>query len=622
MNGGNNRRVLIVDDNRAIHDDIRKILCPASATNPEMDAIESSLFGDAAPAVESNPFSVASAYQGQDGLQAVVRARADDRPFAVAFMDVRMPPGWDGIQTTREIWKVDPEIQIIICTAYSDYSWDTMVSQLGHSDRVVVLKKPFDNIEVLQLAHSLTAKWELARQVQRRVDELDNLVAQRTEQLSSANKKLLEDISIQKQTELRLNIFAALGKHLSTAEDVHAAAQIIVNAADQLIGWDSCVCDLYSAADDRVHHVLNVDIVDGVKKECGVEHTNHKPSGLAQKAIHQGGQLILRENPVAAFTDSLPFGNKSRPSASILYVPIRDGVSVIGVLSIQSYKINAYDQPHLDTLQALADHCAGALNRIKTEEALRHAEQQLRQAQKMEAVGQLAGGVAHDFNNLLTVIIGNAQFISGDLEPGARETQECLAQLIDAANRAAKLTRQLLAFGRKQIVQAKPLDLNQLIPNLCTMLKRLIGEHIRLECTYAQNLPLVLADPSMIDQVIMNLAINSRDAMPLGGCLRIATQQVELDGSTCQPDGENRVGQFARISVSDTGSGISPKNLSHIFEPFFTTKDVGKGTGLGLATVFGIVKQHHGWVEVESELGLGTTFQIYFPALESEAKPI
>jgi nitrogen-specific signal transduction histidine kinase/CheY-like chemotaxis protein len=245
----------------------------------------------------------------------------------------------------------------------------------------------------------------------------------------------------------------------------------------------------------------------------------------------------------------------------------------------------------------------------------RNLENQLRQAQKMEAVGQLAAGVAHDFNNLLTVIQGHVslRLASPDLDP---EMTESLKQVLSAAERASALTSQLLAFSRKQIMQPRPLNLNELIDNMSQMLRRLIGEHIDLQCAHAAELPCVFADACNIEQVIMNLAVNARDAMLEGGHLTIRTSPVETDADYVWRNPEARAGSFVCLSVTDTGCGMDSLTKSHIFEPFFTTKDVGKGTGMGLATVYGIVKQHNGWVEVSSEIGQGTTFQIFLPITE------
>lgn len=245
----------------------------------------------------------------------------------------------------------------------------------------------------------------------------------------------------------------------------------------------------------------------------------------------------------------------------------------------------------------------------------RRLEEQLRQSQKMEAIGQLAAGVAHDFNNLLTIIQGNASLMLG--APGlSGEDASAIRQVIEAAERAAGLTRQLLMFSRKQIMRLASLDLNEVVGNMTKMLQRILGEDISLRSEYSPNLPLIQADAGMLEQVLLNLAVNARDAMPAGGQLVVKTSVVTWGVQDLEQHPGASAGPHICLSVADTGCGITPENLPRIFDPFFTTKEVGKGTGLGLATVYGIVKQHHGWIEVTSEVAKGTAFQIYLPAVE------
>ena len=239
-------------------------------------------------------------------------------------------------------------------------------------------------------------------------------------------------------------------------------------------------------------------------------------------------------------------------------------------------------------------------------------EAQLRQSQKMESVGQLAAGVAHDINNILTVIQGHAGLLLNAVPPGADSTRS-IKQISAAAERAASFIRQLLTFSRKQIFRSKILDLNAVVQNLRGMLPRLIGEDITLETHCQPDLPCIQADTGMVEQIVMNLAANARDAMPKGGKLVITTSAAEIDAAYVRQHPEARVGWFVCLTVSDTGCGMDHQVLRRVFEPFFTTKEVGKGTGLGLATVYGVVKQHHGWIEVQSEVGVGTTFKVFIP---------
>ena len=239
-------------------------------------------------------------------------------------------------------------------------------------------------------------------------------------------------------------------------------------------------------------------------------------------------------------------------------------------------------------------------------------EQQLRQSQKMQSVGQLAAGVAHDFNNVLTIIQGHSELVTTG-EKLSKSGLESLDQVRMAADRAAKLTQQLLTFGRKQFMQMEMLDINEVIQRVTQMLRRVLGENISLRCNLAPRLPAIDADVTMMEQVIMNLSVNARDAMPGGGSLTIGTVPVMVSRAYVERNPEAREGTFICLSASDNGTGIEPDKLNKLFEPFFTTKEVGKGTGLGLATVYGIVKQHQGWIEVESELGKGSVFKVYLP---------
>jgi len=443
-----NRRILIIDDTPAIHDDFRKILvCDEPAA---LEAAEAALFGTGTVTHTHPGFELHSAFQGQEALGMVKRAMAESRPYALAFVDIRMPPGWDGVETISQLWAVDPELQVVICTAYSDYSWDDIVQRFGNTDRLVALKKPFDNIEVLQLAHALTRKWQLAQEAEGRLIRLNFKLAQRSREVTAANKRLVQEIAERKAAE----------------------------------------------------------------------------------------------------------------------------------------------------------------------EMLRRTEEQLRQSQKLEAIGQLAGGVAHDFNNLLAVIRGNTELALMAPDGLSAEARDCLGQVTTAADRAANLTRQLLAFSRKQIMQSHPVDLNEVVGNLTKMLKRIIGEHIQLQCDYAPDLRPVQADGGLLEQVLINLVVNARDAMHHGGLLLITTAARILKPTEVEHHPDTRPGEFVTLRVRDNGVGIAPTDLPHIFEPFFTTKEVGKGTGLGLATVYGIIKQHQGWVEVDSEPGAGSTFTIVLPAAD------
>jgi signal transduction histidine kinase/CheY-like chemotaxis protein len=259
-------------------------------------------------------------------------------------------------------------------------------------------------------------------------------------------------------------------------------------------------------------------------------------------------------------------------------------------------------------------------DRRRAEDALRRSEEQLRHSRKMEAIGRVAGGVAHDFNNLLTAITGYAELLLNNASAGNGDLQrKNLEEIRKAADRATVLTRQLLAFSRKQVLSPKSLKLNEMVGEMDKMLRRLIREDIELVTILDPNLGDVWADPGQMEQVILNLALNARDAMPGGGQLTLETGNVELEGTYARGELFLVPGSYVMLAVSDTGLGMDEEVKAHLFEPFFTTKEEGKGQGLGLSAVYGIIKQSGGTISVETEKGKGTTFKVYLPRVDKEA---
>lgn len=564
-----NHRILVVDDNPAIQEDFRKILCPGvSVTVDALRGMEAELFGTEPAETPTVAFEMDSALQGQEALTRVKAAQAEGRPYSMAFVDIRMPPGWDGVETIAQIWKEHPEIQVVICTAYSDYSWEEIIRKLGESDNLVILKKPFDNVEVLQLAHSLTKKWAMTRQASTRLAELDEMVERRTQELVRANQHLESEIERRKQVEISLR--DSEERFRKAFETVPVALAIM-------------------RSEDRRYLDVNQSFIQlsGRTKQDILGRT---PEDLGM-AIEDGTDVFK-----AAIA-----GRKIRE----LEVELKrqDGCNRQVVVSIDSVVLG--DQPCLlAVLMDVTEH--------------KHLEAQLRHAQKMEAVGQLAAGVAHDFNNLLTVIHGYAslQLANAGLN---QEVSRAFAEVKAASERASALTRQLLAFSRKQVMERKRADVKSIILNVRKMLGRIVGETVQLECQCAEQVPAIKADESNLEQVLMNLVVNARDAMPNGGRITISAGSTVLQTHDLAFNSNRRTGSFVVIAVADEGCGMDEATQARIFEPFFTTKGVGRGTGLGLSTVYGIVEQHEGWVEVKSAVGAGSTFSVYLPALEEIA---
>ena len=562
-----NQRILIIDDNAAIHEDVRKILGAPAREDRALDDEAAELFGGDAGPLTVVEFEIESAFQGQEGLAMVQQAAAEGRPYAMAFVDVRMPPGWDGIETISRIWKMFPELQIVICTAYSDYSWEAMIAKVGKTDSLVILKKPFDNVEVLQLAHTLTRKWTLSHRLHNHLASLDEVVARRTEELQTVNSRLRREMEEREHAQ----------KELAESEERFARA----------FQASPIPMALQSLATERF-----IDVNEAFMAICG----------LRRMEIISRTPLELEICPDleahAQLFAQLRHGHSVRNFEYA--VQSRAGERRACIVSAEAFPLGEEKVALIATVDV-------------TEQ--RNLEKQLRHSQKLEAVGQFAAGVAHDFNNLLTVIQGHTslQLATKTLEA---DMANSLEQVSMAAERAASLTRQLLTFSRKQVVQPRILDLNEVVRNLHDMLRRLIGEDIDLCCELADGLPMIHADAGSIEQIVMNLVVNARDAMPQGGRLAIRTTLVDIDIEHASRHPQALLGRFIRLSVADTGTGMSPDTLSHIFEPFFTTKEVGKGTGLGLATVYGIVAQQRGWIEVASELDRGTTFELFLPSSE------
>ncbi len=539
-----------------------------------------------------------------------------------------------------------------------------------------------------------------------------------------------EDITANKRLENFRQALLSLGAALNQASDARSAGHALLQAADQLWAWHSATLDFIKPNRDGIETILNIDTIEGRRQEIPAT-PGQRLTPRIERVLHEGALLIRREDPLHPEFPSVPFGDTTRLSATIMTVPIRRNGETVAVLSIQSYDRHAYTAEDLKTLQALADYCGGALERIRSEEQFRtlvenapigiflqaegrfsylnqaairmfgagahdrligapvlerfhpdvhvqvearmrqlnvdrravplaeercvrldgaeftgeffavpfliegqsgalvffqdvtarkQLEIHLRQAQKLEAIGQLAGGVAHDFNNILAAIMMHLGLLKMNRALD-RETVQALDDVESEARRAASLTRQLLMFSRRSVLSMSALDLNQVIANVLRMLTRLIGEQVRLRFEAGSNLPAVHADAGMMEQVLMNLVVNARDAMPKGGLITISTSAVTLDAEAAARHQGGRPGHFVRLEVADTGTGMDQATVRHIFEPFFTTKEAGKGTGLGLATVHGIVAQHEGWIEVESEPDHGSTFLVYLPIAATPTAP-
>ncbi len=425
---------------------------------------------------------------------------------------------------------------------------------------------------------------------------------------------VLPDITERKRIELEKEALRSLARRLAGPITLQEMGKIMAYESRRLFAHDAFYFDVVDTVKEEVLAGYSEDTPEGGREPIPV------PAEEIQYAPPlQFPKLINRTEEELTETEFQPFGSTERLSRSLMFMPIRWEDQILGVVSAQSYTQDRYSMDDLALLESFADQCSGVVARLRVEEEKDTLHEQLRQAQKMEAVGQLAGGIAHDFNNLLQAILGYTE-MSLDVIPEDNCVHKDLTLVKQAAERAATLTRQLLAFSRRQILQPKSIDLNQLIADLVGILRRVIGEHIELDVKSSEMLGMVRADRGMIEQVLMNLCVNARDAMPDGGRLTIETCNRTISDEFAGNQAWAKGGDYVCLSVTDTGVGMPPEILEHIFEPFFTTKEVGKGTGLGLAMVYGIIKQHDGFIDAQSTPGQGTKFHIYLPLVRDESE--
>lgn len=540
------RRILVIDDNRSIHDDFRKILAPVSAADDALEAAEAALFGSPVQAQAARQtFTIDTASQGEEGLQMVKNAQAEGLPYAMAFVDVRMPPGWDGIETTRQIWQVCPDMQIVICTAYADCCWSEVQEQIKPRDRMLILKKPFDIIEVLQLAISLTEKSRLLLESKSHLQDLEQRVKMRTQELEASKLAAHEKASL---LELSRDAILVCGlDHRITYWN---------KSAERLYGWTAAeaigrlvteIKDQHSEVFQQAFEkVMQAGEWDGELQQVGKD---------GRKLIVEGRWTLLRD--------------AAGHPRSILVI-----------------------------------------NTDITER--KKVEEQLLRAQRMESLGTLAGGIAHDLNNALTPIMMSIELLKLHEQDAMR--LGVLATIESSARRGADMVRQVLSFSRGVEGQRVEVQAGHLLKGIEKIANETFHKNIRVSSDIPANLWIVLGDPTQIHQMLLNLCVNARDAMPNGGTLKLSAGNLMLDEQCAAMIAGAKPGPYLFIELEDSGTGMPPEVVDRIFEPFFTTKELGKGTGLGLSSALAIIKSHQGFIRVSSELDKGSKFQVYLPA--------
>ncbi|MFZ0826339.1 MAG: response regulator [Verrucomicrobiia bacterium] len=555
-------RILVIDDNASIHDDFRKILGGRTRSGSSLDQAEAELFGKPEKTAERTAFRIDSASQGQEGLVLVEKALQAKDPYALAFVDIRMPPGWDGVETIERIWQISPDLQAVICTAYSDYSWDDIIGRFGHTDNLLILKKPFETVEVLQVAHALTKKWTFGCQARLQMENLEQMVQERT-------KKLQEKVEQHARVQEALRISEERFSKAFQSSPMPMAIQ----------SWPA---GCFLAANTSFFELA------GYAAEQLLQHSSRN--------LGLWGDAASLEAATASVGRVRNHACQLRRS---------DGTMRHTVLWTEPMTLD--DKPCL--LLVVVD---------VTEQLKLEAE--LRQAQKLDIVGRLVASVAHEFNNILTVIQGHATLLRARAVT-SNAPIDSIERIIQASQRAASFTGQLLSFSRKQPLNFKWVNLSETIRDMQKMLEMSLGERYQLKLEFAENLPCSRFSDGCVEQILINLALNARDSMPEGGVITVSTHFEVVSATDVSRRPNAIAGQFVCLTVTDSGCGIPREMISRIFDPFFTTKEVGKGTGLGLSTVQSIVQQHSGWIEVGSEIGRGSTFKVFFPVGDGTVVP-
>jgi PAS domain S-box-containing protein len=551
-----NRRILVIDDNVAIHEDLRKILSGEGEVQTELQDDEAFLF-DAAPVVITN-FEIDSAYQGEEGLRKVREAIAQGHPYALAFVDVRMPPGWDGVETIAHLREADPNLQAVICTAYSDYSWRDIQRRLGHSDSLLILKKPFDNIEVIQLAHALSRKWLVSRQAEAKMADLDLMVAQRTIELREAHEHIERELLQRARAQEAFRI-------------IFEASAISIALTDldfQCLDANGAFAAQIGMPKDRF---LGKDLV-----EAGL---------LDRRSL----DALLRELSEGKPVEGTEIAYGSRGASSR-----------VGLIWIRNVEIQG-DRRLLVFLLDITD-------RKQMEEDLKEAR--ISAEAGARAKSEFLANMSHEIRTPMNAIIGFTQLtLSSELSPQQRDYLETVegsaASLLSIINDILDFSK--IEAGRIDL-QREPFPLRDCVESAArTVLLEAGSKGLSLDWDVAPELPeIVVGDAGRLRQVLLNLLGNAVKFTERGS-VRVEATAESLDGT----------GVLARFAVRDTGIGIAPDKLKSIFEPFrqadsSTTRKYG-GTGLGLAIACRLVELGGGRTWVESVEGRGSTFYFTIP---------
>lgn len=567
-------RILIVDDSPAIHDDFRKILRGKAGDRPLTDD-EAALFGTPTltPATLPN-LQLDSAFQGKEAVVLVRRALEENRPYAMVFMDVRMPPGWDGIETTARVWAVDPDLQVVICTAYSDYSRDEMLQKLGLSDRLLILKKPFDNIEALQLVTALTEKWQLSLQVRHHLHQLEEIVSRRTEQL--------------RRSEDRYRLITENAGDLIAIVDDAGRWLYRSPSFERVLGYTAE--ELAARLVFELIHPDDRPAVTATFRDCLQRHLKLTSEFRMQ---HKDGTWLTMDSHAS------PFRTGFGATEGTLFVT-RD------ITERRKLEMQLRQSQKLESIGQLA---AGIAHEINTPmqfigDNTRFLEQTFADLHPLlQAYGALLA--AAETGSASPDLIGTARAAHDAASPDylCSEIPKAIKDTLEGVARTTKIVRAMKTFSHPGAGEKRPVDLREAIESTLTI-SRSEWRHVADVVTeFEADLPTVPLLAAEFNQALLNLIINATHA--------IADTKASKGTITVSA---RRDGEWIEVRVRDTGTGIPEKVQMRIFEPFFTTKPMGKGTGQGLTIARSVVvDQHGGTLDFESAPGQGTTFIIRVP---------
>ncbi len=585
-----NGRILVADDDRMILDLFQATLAETGGkknTEAEFDDLMYRLFDEKQPQEQTTCFDITLCSQGTEAIDQVRSAIHDHNPFSVVFLDIRMPPGPDGIRVAEQIRQLDPCIEIVIVTGFSDKTPREIALRVPPTDKLLYVQKPFHPHEIQQMAAALNSKWHAERKLRELQSQLEQRVQARTLELIVMNEKLKKEINERVRAEENL---LKEKERLSTVLDSSPIPTFMVDRDHRVLLWNRAFENLSKISRDQA-------IGKTAAQAIGPVYEDNPPPILADLVLDLSDDQLKQLYPdkinALSTNDTYEVATSIWPEGDRRF------------LTTQATRIRDYKANIIGAIQCAQD---------VTEKIL--LQKQLQHAQKMEAIGTLAGGISHDFSNILQGIQSCAELLmmgKKDRDP----EYDRLSDIFETAARGGQLVQQLLTFSRKVESKKQTVCLNHEVLRLKAILERILPK-IEIKLQLADDLNGIHADPVQLEQILMNLAVNAKDAMPDGGSLKFHTSNILIDEKFCMLQPEAVPGDCVLLEVSDTGCGMDPKTLHCIFEPFFTTKAIGVGTGLGLSMVYGLVKSHNGLITCSSQPGRGTSFRIYLPACEQK----